>query len=288
MFNFYVDAYADMFGEDLKKNGLNLTPSKIKKGKETIFFEGYESAEAEAEFIKGVAKREFTAEPLSADEWYDFFKIDLQNGLDIIFFSVSFNMLLDNGQSLKTAFARLNKDFPKSKSILINTHTVSRGTSEIASMTRLVYNKNQDIDEALDFAETIIGKFVSVFALNDVSNIKHSRLLSNIADSFSGASLNLKPILCIDTEGKFKLLDKAKGFKSAISKLYSNVKENGMNIADYTFSIVSFDADAEAQELYDRFRKIVTENEVRLVKMSPNNAIFVGGKCVALTFHSRF
>lgn len=288
MFNFYVDAYADMFGEDLAAAGLNLAPSHIKKGNKIVNFAGYDSAEAESEFVEDITAHRYHVVPLTADEWYDFFEVDLRNGLDVIFFSVSFGMLADKGQALKSAFAKLNKTYPNSKAILVNTFTVSRGTSEIAALTRLVYNRNQDIDEALDFAETLIGKFVSVFALDDVENIKKSALLSPIADSFAGASLNLKPILCIDTEGNFKLLDKAKGFKSAISKLYSNVKENGLNVADYTFSIVSFNADAEAQELYDRFRKIVTEHEIRLVKMSPNIATFTGGKCVALTFHSKY
>ncbi len=288
MFNFYVDAYADMFGEELQKNGLNLAPSKISIGNKIINFAGYTSEEDEAECRKNVLTKKYSIIALDADEWFDFFKIDIEKGNDVIFFSVAFNMLADHGSALKTAFAKLNKSYPNSKAILIDTRTVSRGTSEIASFAKMIYNKNQDIDEALDFAETIIGKFVSVFALDDPSSIFNSPLLSPAADIFTGASLNLKPIISIDPEGNFKLLDRAKGFKSAISKLYSNVKENGLNVADYTFSIVSFNADAEAKELYDRFRKIVTENEIRLVKMSLNNAVILGGKCVALTFHSRF
>ncbi len=288
MFNFYVDALGDMFGDELTQNGLNLAPSKLKSGKKIIEFDGYHDEQEAQVLVNSVEQNTLDIVPLTADEWFDFFKVDLENGLDVIFFSISFSLRRDKGVALKEAFARLNKVYPNSKAILVNTFTFSRGTSEIASLSRIVYNKNKDIDEALDFAETIIGKFVSVIALDSVKNLQSSPLLNQIVDEFSGSTLSLKPIVSIDTEGKFRLFDKAKGYKSAVSKLYSNVKANGQNVADYTFSIVSFGADDEAQALYDRFRQIVTENEIRLVKMSPNNAILCGGKCISLTFHSKY
>ena len=288
MFKFYVDAYADMFGEELKSCNLFLAPSKIKKGQNLIDFKGYKNADEMQSAIKNIKNNEYTIIPLTSEEWVDFFKQDLDKGDEIIFFSVSFKMLQDKGKALKEAFATLNKVYPKQKAILLDTCTVSRGTSELAAITNLIYEKNKDIDEALDYAESLIGKFVSVIAIDSVDGLKNSSLLAPIIKGFAGSSLNLKPILSIDTEGKFKVLDKAKGFKSAVNKLYSNVKTNGQNIADYTFSIVSFDADKEAQDLYNKFREVVNENEVRLVPLSLNNAIKLGGKCVGITFHSKY
>ncbi len=288
MIKFYVDAYADMFGEELEKNGLFLAPSKIKKCRSIIDFKGYTKQDNLQEIIKNVQDKKYSIIPLTSEEWFDFFKQDLEQNNDVVFFSVSFEMLTDKGQALKSAFAKLNKVYPKSKAILLDTCTVSRGTSEIAALTQIVLQKGNDLDEALDFAETLIGKFVSVVAIESVENLKNDNLLDPVIKSFVGSSLNLKPILSIDTEGKFKVLDKAKGFKSAVSKLYSNAKENGQNIADYTFSIVSFNADEEAQALYDRFRQIVHDSEIRLVPLSLNNAIKLGGKCVGLTFHSKY
>ncbi len=288
MFNFYVDALGDMFDEELAQNGLCLAPSKLCSGKKVINFDGYHDDETRLNFIKQVRAGKLSVESLTADEWFDYFSADIGRGFDIIFFSISFSLRKDKGVALREAFARLNKVYPNSKAILVNTFTFSRGTSEIASLARLVYNKTNNIDEALDFAETIIGKFVSVIALDGIENLHASPLLTPLSSEFSGSSLSLKPIISIDTEGKFRLFDKARGYKSAISKLYSNVKSNGLNVADYTFSIVSFDADEEAQALYDRFRKIVTESEIRLVKMSPNNAVLCGGKCISLTFHSKY
>lgn len=288
MFNFYVDAAGDMAGEELSKNGLKLAPSKLVCDGQDIDLGQFESPETTEKVIAAAQSGKIELRPLSSEEWFDFFETDISRGIDVIFFSISYNLRADNGRALKAAFADLNKVYPNSKAILVDTRTFSRGTSEIAALAKLVYDKNHDIDEALDFAETVIGKFVSLIALDSMENLRQSPLFGPLASQFSGSTLNLKPIVSIDTEGKIRLFDKAKGYRAAISKLYSNVKLNGLNVADYTLGIVSFGTDNDAQQLYDRFRKIVTENEIHLVKMSPITAILCGGKCISLTFHSKY
>ncbi len=287
MLKFYVDAYADMFGEELEKCGLSLAPSKIKKCRSFIDFKGFKK-ETQEEIAQNIRENKYTIIPLTYQEWYEFFENEIKSGNGVIFFSVSLKLLADNGNSLKKAFADLNKNYPNGTAILIDTQTVSRGTSEIAALTNIIYKKENNLDEALDFAESIIGRFVSVIALESTNGLKKSERFGYLMDKFTGASLNLKPIISIDTDGNFKILDKAKTFKTAVSRLYSNVQENGQNIADYTFSIVYFDAQKEAEALYKKFREVVNENEIRLVPMSLNNAILLGEKCVALTFHSKY
>lgn len=288
MVKFFIDAYADMFGKELKTTDLHLVPSKIKHGSRTTYFKGY-TANTDFEKIAAEIKaNKYSIIPLTYDEWYEFFEQEIKDGNDVVYFSVSTKLLLDGGEAVRKAFKNLNKKYPQRTAILVDTKTVSRGTSEIAALVNLVYKRENNLDAALDFADTLIGKFVSLFVVDSAEGLKVSQVFNKIMTSFTGASLNLKPIMSIDTDGNFKILDKAKSFKSAASKLYSNVKENGQNIADYTFSIVSFNADAEAQALYKKFREVVNENEIRLVPLSLNNAILVGGKCIALTFHSKY
>ena len=288
MVKFYVDAYADMFGQELADCGLELAPSKIKKGRSTSIFSGYDSKTSQQDFDRDIKAQKYQIVPLTYQEWYDFFEKEILDGNDVVYFSISTKLFMDKGVAIKKVFKDLNKKHPKCTAVLVDTHTVSRGTSEIATLTKVVFDKEGNLDEALDFADALIGKFVSVIAVDSADSLKNSPVLNIAMQNFTGASINVKPIISIDTDGNFKVLDKTKTFKSAVSKLYSNVKENGLNIADYTFSIVSFNADAEAQSLYNKFREVVNENEIRLVPLSLNNAILVGGKCVALTFHSKY
>ncbi len=286
MIKFFVDAYADMFEPELSKNGMYLAPSKIKHKSKMIEFSGY-NAELREKLAK-ISLQDCAPEPLTQDEWLEFFNKEAAEGNDILYFAPAFRVLSDNGEAIINTFKTLQENYPNQKIMAIDTHTVSRGISEIAFNTKKVYEKSKNLDTALEFANTIIEKYVSLLAVDSATNLKNSPVFSTAMKNFTGATLNIRPILCADTNCKFRVLDKAKTFPLAVSKLYSNTKLNGLNIADYTFSIVHYQAEKEAKELYDRFRKIVGPSEIRLVEMSLNNAILVGGKCVGITFHSRY
>ncbi|MBR4270775.1 MAG: DegV family protein [Clostridia bacterium] len=286
MIKFYVDAYADMFDPELRQNGLFLAPSKIKLKGKALNFDGY--GNNYDEIVQNVKSSAYTLEFLTDKEWKKFFEEQLSDGSDIVYFAPAFRLWHDGAESIKKVFSTLQEEHPAQKVILLDTHTISRGISEIAANTHRIYIKENDLDIALQFANSMIEKYVSLLAVDNATTLKNSPIMGTAMKNFAGASLNLKPIICADTNCKFKVLDKDKTFKNAVAKLYSNTKLNGLNIADYTFSIVHFNAEKEATALYERFRKIVGPNEIRLVKMSLNNAIVVGCKCVGITFHSKY
>ncbi len=286
MIKFYVDAYADMFDPELRQNGLFLAPSKIKQGTKSLNFDGY--GNNYEEIVQNVKDEAYKLEFLSEKEWKKFFEQELSDGSDIIYFAPAFRLWHDGAEGIKNVFASLQEEHPNQKVILLDTHTISRGISEIAANTHRVFIQTNDLDLSIEFANKIIEKYVSLLAVDNANTLKKSPIMGNAMKNFAGATLNLKPIISADTNCKFKVLDKDKTFKNAVSKLYSNTKLNGLNIADYTFSIVHFNAEKEATALYERFRKIVGPNEIRLVKMSLNNAIIVGCKCVGITFHSKY
>jgi len=286
MIKFFVDAYADMFEPELSKNGMFLAPSKIEYNDEIIEFSGY-TPEFEEKYPK-IKLSECKIVPLTSEDWINFFDKEAALGDEIIYFSPAFRVLQDKGEALKSAFEKLQSNYPNQKIIAIDSHTVSRGISEIALNTKLVYQKSNDLAKALNFANTVIEKYVSLISVDSATNLKTSQVFKDAMKNFTGATLNIRPILCADTNCKFRVLDKAKTFSQAVAKLYSNTKLNGQNIADYTFSVVHYNAEKEATDLFNRFRKIVGPSEIRLVKLSLNNAILVGGKCVGITFHSKY
>lgn len=288
MAKFFVDAFADMFGDELEKNDLILAPSKIKKGKTIINFTGYDSKIIpDKSLISDIKAGKYQIIPLTQQEWIEYFTPYLDDGEDIVFFSISLELLTEGGADLKAAFAELDSRYPNQKVILVNTLTVSRGTSDIAKLTTTLFKRNNDFMEAVKFANNLSGQYLTAFVVDDVEYLAKNPLVDQVEEVFSGSLVNMKPIISINTQGKIDLLEKVKGFKTAVSKLYSIVTHNGENIADYTFSIVSLNADDEAQKLYNRFLEYVSETEISLSKLSINNAIVVGAKCVGLTFHSR-
>ena len=289
MAKIFIDAYSDMLIDEANANNIILAPNKIKIGRKTINFCDYAKLDYSIEELRQLINEgKFTIIPLTMQEWMDFFKPYLDNGEDIVFFTISQKFMSDGGADLRSAFTKLSMDYPNNKCYLIDTNTVSRGTSEIALMASTVHKNEPDIQSVVQFVnEKLIGTYVSAFVIDNIKAIQYSPILKNVIQNFVGGSVGMKPIICIDHTGNLRVLDSAKGFKSTVSKLYNVVADNGENIADYTFTVINFDAQTDADKLYNQFASQVELNEIRNLQMSLNNAIVLGGRSVGITFHSK-
>ncbi len=286
MVKFFVDAFADMFNDELAKNNLNLAPSKLKYGKKIIEFSGYDKKPT-SNMFEDIKNNKYTIAHVTEQEWYSFFEPFLKNGDDVVFFSISLKLFSDGGQDLMAAFTELSENYPNRTIELIDTKTVSRGTSNIAVLCQTFYNAKKDLNKAIQFATELSGQFVTAFVVDDVSFLSSNPILQKSGASLTGGLIGMKPIISIDKEGNFKLLDKSRGFKAGVNKLFSICHANGENIADYTFSIIYADAENEAKALKNKFLEYVSENEIFSTPTSLNNMSIVGPKFVGITFHSK-
>lgn len=286
MAKIFIDAYADCSAAEANEAGLVLAPSKIKIGKKT-----YNSTDkigfSEQKIIEKIKKGECSVIPLTIKEWTNFFRPYLDNGDDIIMFSISQNLMSDGGEDLRSAFGILQDDYPDRECILVDTLTVSRGTSEIAILSSLFHRNEPDIKKVMAFANDLIGRYVTVLTIDDVDSLQKTNIFKKVSKNFVGTMVNLKPIISINPDGTIRIVEKVRGFKTATNKLYTIVAQNGENIADYTFSIVNFGAQTEADKLFDKFATQVEANDIRNLTCSIHNAINIGGKVVAITFHAK-
>lgn len=286
MAKFFVDAFADMFGVELENNNLTLALSKLKKGNKIIEFGGFSKKPTKQEF-EDIKNNKYSIVHITEQEWYDFFSKYLDDGEDVVFFSISLKLFSDGGADLIAAFTQLSENYPNQIVELVNTKTVSRGTSNIAKLCQTFYKSKKDLKKAIKFATDLSGQFMTAFVVDDVSFLLSNPILKKSGSSLTGGLIGMKPIISIDKEGNFKLLDKARGFKSGVNKLFSIAQKNGENIADFTFSIVFSDAELDALNLKNKFLQYVDENEVSIVPSSLNNMTIVGPKYVGITFHGK-
>ncbi|MBR7091064.1 MAG: DegV family protein [Clostridia bacterium] len=289
MAKIFIDAYSDMLIEEAKANNIILAPNKIKAGRKTIKFYDYADLDYTIEEMRQLINEgKFKIIPLTMQDWLDFFTPYLDKGEDIVFFTISQKFMSDGGADLRSAFTKMSMDYPDNKCYLVDTNTVSRGTSEIALIASTIHKNEQDISSVIQYVnEKLIGTYVSAFVIDNLKAIQYSPVLKNVVQNFVGGSVGMKPIICIDNGGNLRILDSAKGFKSTVSKLYNVVADNGENIADYTFTVINFDAQADADKLYQQFANQVEINEIRNLTMGLNNAVILGGKSVGITFHSK-
>lgn len=286
MAKIFIDAYADCSSQEASESGMVLAPSKIKIGKK-IYNSNDKISFSQEQILTKIKKGECSVIPLTIKEWTDFFRPYLDNGDDIVMFSISQNLMADGGEDLRSAFGILQDDYPDRECILIDTLTVSRGTGEIAMLSSIYHKNEPDIKKVLEFANNLIGRYVTVLAIDDVDSLKKTNIFKKVSKNFVGTTVNLKPIISINPDETIRIVEKVRGFKTATNKLYTIVAQNGENIADYTFSIVNFGAQEEADKLYAKFASQVEANDIRNLVSSVHNAINIGGKVVAITFHAK-
>ena len=286
MAKIFIDAYSDCSVKEAEAEGLYLAPSKIRIGKK-IYNSTDKVGFSQEEIIAKIKKGECSVVPLTVKEWVDFFRPYLDNGDDIIFFTIAQNLMNDGGLDLQSAFCILEDDYPDRKCVLLDTQTVSRGTSEIAMLTNIYQKSETDITKIIAFANKLIGRYITVLAVDDVESLKCTNIFKKVSKNFLGATLNIKPIISINPDGDIKIVEKVQGFKTAVNKLYAIVAQNGENIADYTFSIVNFGASEEANKLFNKFETQVEPSDIRNLTASVHNAINIGGRVVGITFHAK-
>jgi len=286
MAKIFIDAYADCSPKEALDTGLVLAPSKVKIGKK-IYNSTDKVGFKQEQIIDKIKKGECSVIPLTIKEWTDFFRPYLDNGDDVIMFSISQNLMSDGGEDLRSAFGILQDDYPDRECILMDTLTVSRGTCEIAMLSSIYHRNEKDIKKVLQFANDLIGRYVTVLTIDDVDSLQKTNIFKKVSKNFVGTMVNLKPIISINPDGTIRIVEKVRGFKTATNKLYTIVAQNGENIADYTFSIVNYGAQDEADKLFAKFANQVEANEIRNLTCGVHNAINIGGKVVAITFHAK-
>jgi len=211
-------------------------------------------SKARVEFLPG------SGVPLKKSEYISFFTNLLKAGDEVLFLPASFALLKDNGLAIKEAIGELKKTFPNGRIEYLDTLSATCATGIIASLCVTVANSGSELQDVMEFALTLIGRFAVVFTVDDIEKLKKDSLFGGLLKDFTGEKVNNKPIFCINNEGRLVLIDKKRGFKAATNALVKLVKANGQNVADYDVVITHIKADVEAQELKESFKEIVGDN----------------------------
>ena len=111
MAKIFIDAYADCDLKEAAEAGLELAPSKIKIGKK-VYNIADKIGFSQEQILTKIKKGECSVIPLTIKEWADFFRPYLDNGDDIIMFSISQNLMADGGEDLCGLPAAEAGEFP--------------------------------------------------------------------------------------------------------------------------------------------------------------------------------
>jgi len=139
-------------------------------------------------------------------------------------------------QSAMTAKRMYLDEYGKKFIHIIDSLSASVGQGVIAmKISDLVSKGSHNVDEIVENVNHFMKGVRTYFILDKYDNlVKTGRINPYIAKLAS--FLNIKPI-CGDSEGEIKMIDKARGYAKAVSKLVENIKNNTPDSEERVLSI---------------------------------------------------
>ena len=171
----------------------------------------------------------------------------LASGRDILYLGFS------SGLSTTCNFGRIAAEelagkYPERKLMVVDTLSASAGEGLIVWLTSKKQKEGATIEEAAEYARSLAPKLCHWLTVDDLEYLKRGGRVSPTV-AFVGKALGIKPILCVDNEGKLVSHSKARGRKAALVALVQKYGEQAENPAGGTPFICHADCPEDAELL---------------------------------------
>lgn len=183
---------------------------------------------------------------LNPQNYIEYFEPVMKEGKDIIYLSFS-HQLSATFNHMQTALNELKETYPGRKVNCIDMKSISGGSALIVYLVGKYAATGKSDEEVVNYAEDLISRAQSSFTVDDLKYLKRGGRISGAAAVF-GTLLSIKPMLCLDGDGKIINFAKAKGRRKAIEMLIERAKEMKAD-TKYPFVILSADAVKEDTDL---------------------------------------
>ena len=176
----------------------------------------------------GIAK----TSAVNVEAFCELFEGFLKEGHDILHLGFS-SGLSTTYNSARLAAEHLAEKYPDRKIIAVDTLSASAGFGLLLYLTLEKKNSGADIEEAAEYAKSLVSKLCHWFTVDDLVYLKRGGRISSTA-AFVGNMLGIKPVLHMDDEGHLINMSKVRGRKTAVTALadkygeLADDKENGV------------------------------------------------------------
>ncbi len=243
---------------------------------ETEQFDGKQFYDA----MRGGSK--VTTSQIPPQRFIDFMRPILEEGKDILYVGMS-SGISGAFQSANTAMRHLLRDFPERKIRLVDSLGASLGEGLLVIRAKECRDEGLSIDETAELLEAVRPCVYQVFTVEDLVYLRRSGRISNFSRAI-GSTLNIKPLLKGNEEGKIVSFAKVLGRKRSITALADKYASLVKDPASQTVYIAHADCEEDAQTLAALLREKAEPKEVFMTCYEPVTGSHVGPGALALFF----
>ena len=287
MLKLFTDTDCDVTPEIAREYGYSLISMPYSIDGKTVYpYEDFETFDDKAFYdrLRGGALPNTSA--ISRERYYEIFEPYFKNGDDILYvhFSRAMTATFD---AMDQAVADLKAKYPGRSFYEID----AKGITIIGLM--MVYEvgdmikAGRSVEEVLEWAKTEVDKFATYFFADDLKFFKHSGRVSGLAATM-GTLLGVRPIICMNDEGKMVSVGKERGRARAVERLLAYVDELGEDVKAHRVIVGNTDAPEIADEIEARLKEKYGEDlNVLKVPVNPTAGSHCGPNTVGVCFHAK-
>ncbi len=123
----------------------------------------------------------------------------------------------------------LKDQYPNMDIDIVDSRAASVGMGLIVEKAGLMAKEGKSKEEILKALDFYIEHMEHIFTVDDIEYLFKGGRVSR-TQAFVGGLLNIKPILCINEEGKLVALEKVRGHKKVLKKMLSILEEKSENV----------------------------------------------------------
>ena len=286
MLTLFTDTDTDFTPEIAKEYGYKLISMPYSIDAKTFWpYEDPETIDLHA-FYDGLRNGVLpTTGGISAERYKNYFRPEFEKGNDILYVHFSAAMTI-TFRAMDEAVAELLKEFPERKFYHIDTMGITIVSFNIVREIGDMIKAGRTVDEVLAWADREVLHFAQYFFADDLKFFKRSGRVSGIAATM-GTLVGIRPIICMNEEGKMVSIGKERGRANAMDRLIRTVEELGDDIKHHRFIVGHTDAPELAQELCDMLHaKFGDDLEIETVVTNPTAGSHCGPNGVGVSFHA--
>ncbi len=190
------------------------------------------------------------------------FEKELKQGNDILYLGFSSGLSTTYNQG-RLAAEELSEAYPERKIIAIDTLSASAGFGLLVKLTVDKKNTGASLEEAADYARSLIFKLAHWFTVEDLVYLKRGGRVSPMM-ALVGGMLSIKPVMHMDDEGHLIKVGTVRGRKASLKALADKLFETADDPQNGTIFISHGDCEDEARYLADMIRER-GGNEVEII-----------------------
>lgn len=285
-FTIFVDGSSNLPGRLLRELELSILPcSYTLDGKPSTYNGNLDSFQAHEYYEmlrRGVSVQ---TSLLNTQLFLDSFRPQLEQGRDVLFFSMS-SGISGTCQAARIAAQELSEAFPERTIRVIDSMGSGFGTGLMACKASDLRAQGKSAREVADLMDEDAHRMLQFFTVDDLNFLKRTGRVSG-ATAMIGTVLNIKPVLWGDATGHITARGKHRGRKKALAAIVEEYRSSVLEPGSQRIAISHGDCEAEANQLAEMICAVAEPKELIIAPHEPFTGAHVGPGMLALFFHGK-